>query len=111
MAVAAVLSLPLGVAGAGPALLDPAVLALGCAVAVLSSVLPYSFELFALRRLQTATFAVLMSLGPAIAACAGWLILDQALTWTEAVAIVLVVAASIGAVRSATGREAPHPVS
>ncbi|MEV6495165.1 EamA family transporter, partial [Actinoplanes sp. NPDC051633] len=50
MAVAAVLSLPLGVAGAGPALLDPAVLALGCAVAVLSSVLPYSFELFALRR-------------------------------------------------------------
>ena len=104
MAVAAVLSLPLGVAGAGRSLLDPAALGLGCAVAVLSSVLPYSLELFALRRLPTATFAVLMSLGPAIAAGAGWLILDQALSWTEVAAIGLVITAGIGAVRSV-----PHP--
>lgn len=101
MGVAALLSLPLGIAGAGPGLLEPRVLLLGCAVAVLSSVLPYSLELVALRRLPTATFAVLMSLGPAIAACAGWAILGQALSWSEAAAIVLVVAASIGAVRSA----------
>jgi inner membrane transporter RhtA len=106
MMVAGVLSLPLGIAGAGPALHDRGAVALGCLVALMSSVLPYSLELFALRRLQTATFAVLMSLGPAIAACAGWLILHQALTWTEAAAIVLVIAASIGAVQSAT----PYPV-
>ncbi|MEV6632877.1 EamA family transporter [Actinoplanes sp. NPDC051470] len=108
MGVAAVLSLPLGIAGAGPGLLEPRVLVLGCAVAVLSSVLPYSLELIALRRLPTATFAVLMSLGPAIAAGAGWAILDQALNATELAAIVLVVAASIGAVQTAP---APRPAA
>ncbi|GLY93029.1 EamA family transporter [Actinoplanes sp. NBRC 103695] len=109
MGVAALLSLPLGIAGAGPGLLEPRVLLLGSAVAVLSSVLPYSLELVALRRLPTATFAVLMSLGPAIAACAGWAILGQALSWSEAGAIVLVVAASIGAVRSAGPRNEDLP--
>ena len=108
MGVAALLSLPLGIAGAGPGLLEPRVLVLGCAVAVLSSVLPYSLELIALRRLPTATFAVLMSLGPAIAACAGWAILGQALNATELAAIVLVVAASIGAVHTAP---APTPAA
>ena len=105
MAVAAVLTLPLGVLGAGPALGDPAVLALGAAVAVMSSVLPYTLELFALRTLHTSTFAVLISLGPAIAACAGLVILGQAMTWTEALATTLVIAASAGAVRSG-GRRA-----
>ncbi len=100
MGVAAVLTLPLGIAGAGPALLDPAVLGLGAAVALLSSVLPYTLELFALRRLPTATFAVLMSLGPAIAACAGLVILGQRMTWADALATTLVIAASIGAVRT-----------
>ncbi|MFG1603329.1 DMT family transporter [Actinoplanes sp. NPDC049265] len=109
MGVAAALSLPLGIAGAGPGLWSPRVIALGSAVAVLSSVLPYSLELIALRRLPTATFAVLMSLGPAIAACAGWVILGQALSWTEAAAILLVVAASIGAIRSAPARKASTP--
>ncbi len=105
MVVAAVLTLPLGISGAGPALLDPAVLGLGLAVAVLSSVLPYTLELFALRRLPTSTFAILMSLGPAIAAGAGFVVLGQALTVTEAAATVLVIAASIGAVRTgARGR-------
>ncbi len=108
MGVAALLTLPLGIAGAGPALLDPAILGLGAAVAVLSSVLPYTLELFALRRLPTATFAVLMSLGPAIAACAGLVILGQAMTWTEALATALVIAASIGAVRTAPRDRVPQ---
>ena len=110
MGVAAVLTLPLGVAGAGPALREPAVLGMGVAVAVLSSVLPYTLEMVALRTLHTSTFAILMSLGPAIAACAGLVILGQALTWTEALATALVIAASIGAVRtgaSGPGRTAP----
>ncbi|MDX3053286.1 EamA family transporter, partial [Streptomyces scabiei] len=79
MAVAAVLFLPLGIVESGTRLLDPTTLALGSAVAVLSSVLPYTLELLALRRLPASTFAVLMSLEPAIAATAGFLILDQAL--------------------------------
>jgi inner membrane transporter RhtA len=106
LGVAAVLTLPLGVAGAGSALTDPVVLGLGAAVAVLSSVLPYTLELFALRRLPTSTFAVLMSLGPALAAGAGLLILGQAMTWTEALATALVIVASIGAVRTGGSRPA-----
>ena len=73
-------------------------LALGAAVAVLSSVLPYTFELTALRRLPTSTFAVLMSLGPAIAALAGFVILGQDLHPAQIAAIGLVVAASAGVV-------------
>jgi inner membrane transporter RhtA len=104
MAVAALLFLPLGIAEAGSRLLNPTTLALGSAVALLSSVLPYTLELLALRRLPAHTFAILMSLEPAIAATAGFLILGQALSATEAAAIALVVAATIGAVRSQVGR-------
>ncbi|MFI6022212.1 EamA family transporter [Streptomyces sp. NPDC051287] len=104
MAVAALLFLPLGIAEAGGRLLDPTTLALGSSVAVLSSVLPYTLELLALRRLPAPTFAVLMSLEPAIAATAGFLILDQALSAAQAAAVALVIAASIGAVRTQAGR-------
>ncbi|MFD7923437.1 DMT family transporter [Streptomyces sp. NPDC059740] len=101
MTVAAVLSLPLGVATAGSALLDPVTVGLGAAVALMSSVLPYTLELLALKKLPAAGFAIMMSLEPAAAATAGFLVLHQALGWAEVVAIALVVAASVGAVRSA----------
>ncbi|TQE16583.1 EamA family transporter [Streptomyces ipomoeae] len=104
MAVAAVLFLPLGVIESGTRLLDPTTVALGAAVAVLSSVLPYTLELLALRRLPASTFAVLMSLEPAIAATAGFLILNQTLSMTESLAIALVIGASMGAVRTQVGR-------
>jgi len=100
MVVAAALSLPLGIMEAGSKLLVPSTLGLGIAVALLSSVLPYTLELMALRRLPAPTFAILMSLEPAIAATAGFLILDQALASTDALAIALVIGASMGAVRS-----------
>ncbi|MDJ0384577.1 EamA family transporter [Streptomyces sp. G-G2] len=100
MAVAAVLSLPLGIIEAGSALLVPSTLALGVGVALMSSVLPYTLELLALRRLPAPTFAILMSLEPAIAATAGFLVLHQALSALDALAISLVIAASMGAVRS-----------
>ncbi|KIF04029.1 transporter [Streptomyces sp. RSD-27] len=100
MAVAAVISLPLGVAQAGSDLLVPSTLALGLGVAVLSSVLPYTLELLALRRLPAPTFAILMSLEPAIAATAGFLVLHQAMSPLDALAIALVIAASMGAVRA-----------
>ncbi|MFD6935916.1 DMT family transporter [Streptomyces goshikiensis] len=104
MAVAALLSLPLGVLEAGSDLLLPGTLALGVGVAVLSSVLPYTLELLALRRLPAPTFAILMSLEPAIAAAAGFLVLHQAMSGLDALAIALVIAASMGAVRSQTRR-------
>jgi inner membrane transporter RhtA len=104
MAVGALLFLPLGIAESGTKLLDPVTLGLGAGVAVLSSVLPYTLELLALRRLPASTFAVLMSLEPALAATAGFLILDQALSTAQALAIALVIAASMGAVRTQVGR-------
>ncbi|ALO98830.1 Transporter [Streptomyces hygroscopicus subsp. limoneus] len=102
MAVGAVLSLPAGLADAGGRLLDPLTLGLGAAVAVLSSALPYTLEMLALRRLAPAAFAVLMSLAPAVAALAGYLVLNQSLTGIDLVAITLVVTASAGAVRASS---------
>ncbi|GGN79913.1 membrane protein [Streptomyces albiflavescens] len=99
MAVAALVSLPLGITAAGGALLKPGVLGLGLAIAVLGSGVPYTLELLALRRLSAATFAVLTSLAPALAAMAGYLVLDQGLSLPQCAAIALVVTASVGAVR------------
>ncbi|MGW5864530.1 EamA family transporter [Streptomyces sp. NPDC055239] len=104
MVVAALLFLPLGLVESGEKLVRPEVLALGAAVAVMSSVLPYTLELIALRRLPASTFAIMMSLEPAIAAVAGFLVLNQALSVNEALAISLVIAASMGAVRTQIGR-------
>ncbi|WP_347345065.1 EamA family transporter, partial [Microbacterium sp.] len=105
MAVGAVLSLPLGVATAGSALVRVDVLALGAAVAVLSSALPYALELIALRRISASVFGILMSASPAIAALVGLAVLGQQLSWLQVAGIVLVIGASAGAVASA-GRRA-----
>jgi inner membrane transporter RhtA len=101
MVVATVLLLPVGVADGGESLLEPEVLGVGAAVAVLSSAIPYSLELEALRRLPAGVFGVLMSLEPAVAALAGYVVLDQALVARELLAIALVVVASAGAARAA----------
>lgn len=100
MGIAALVSAPLGVYSAGSALLDPVTLGLGAAVAVLSSGVPYTLELFALRTLPAGTFAVLMSLMPVAATAAGFLVLGQTMRPAEFVAIGLVIAASAGAVRT-----------
>jgi inner membrane transporter RhtA len=96
MTVAAVVALPLGVAQGSAKLLVPGTLAIGVAVGMLSSAIPYSLELKALRRLSTATFGVLMSLEPAVAALAGAIVLGQTITLRDGVGIALVVAASLG---------------
>ncbi|MHC2998190.1 permease [Microbacterium sp. HJ5] len=113
MAVGAVLSLPFGITDAGAALLRIEIVALGAAVAILSSTIPYALELIALRRLPAAVFAILMSLAPATAALAGFIFLAQYLSWLEVVGIALVIAASIGAVQSSAraAREAAEPLA
>ena len=97
MAVGAVVVLPAGIAQGGAALVHPGLLASALVVALASSVLPYSLELEALRRLPGAVFGVLMSLEPAVAALAGLAVLGQALVPREWAAIALVVTASAGA--------------
>jgi inner membrane transporter RhtA len=105
MVVAALVPLGPGIAQAGAGLLEPQLLAMGAGVALLSSVIPYSLETEALRRIPTNVFGVLMSMEPAVAALAGVLVLHQGLGTRELLAIGLVVIASVGVSRSA----APSP--
>jgi inner membrane transporter RhtA len=106
MVFAALLLTPVGLEEGGAGLLRPEVLAIGAVVAVLCSVIPYSLELEALRRLPPRVFGVLMSLDPAIATLAGFVVLEQVLGARELAAILLVVAASAGA---ASDRSAGQP--
>ena len=101
MLVAVVPLAPFGIADGGADLLVVWVLAVGFAVAMLSSAIPYTLELEALRRLPAGVFGVLMSLEPALAATAGFIVLGEDLAAREVAAILLVVAASAGAARGA----------
>ncbi|MDQ1685082.1 MAG: inner rane transporter RhtA [Frankiaceae bacterium] len=93
--------LPFGIAAAGTKLVRPDVLGRGAAVALLSSAVPYSLELFALRRMRASVFGVLMSLEPAMAAFSGQVFLGQHLRLREWIAIGCVMTASVGATRGA----------
>lgn len=107
MLVGAVVFAPAAVADAGGALTHPGLLAAAAGVAMLSSVIPYSLELEALRRMPARVFGVLMSLEPAAAALAGLLLLGQGLRTREVVAIGLVVLASAGAALGTDAAEVP----
>jgi len=97
---AALVISPFGIADSGQELLSPKLLLLGAGVAVLSSVVPYSLEIEALRRMPARVFGVLMSLEPAVAALAGLVVLGERLAPVQWLAIGAVVVASIGATRS-----------
>lgn len=107
MTVGAALMVAPGIASGGEALLQGEVIAVGAAVALLSSVIPYSFELEALRTIPVGVFGVLMSLEPAVAALAGLLAIGQGLNAAEVAGIALVVAASAGVLRR-PGATAPR---
>ena len=102
------LALPAIHAGGGT-LLDPEILALGAAVGMLSSVIPYSFEMAALRHLRPAVFGILMSLEPAVAALAAVVVLQEFLAPVQWVAMGCVIVASVGATRSGTPQTEPAP--
>jgi len=101
MLAAALFTVPVGAAHAGPALLAPGVLAAGLGVALLSSALPYSLEMLALRRLPRRVFGMLVSASPAVSALAGWLVLGEQLLAVQWLAIALIIAASGGAAATA----------
>jgi inner membrane transporter RhtA len=99
LCVGTVVLLPVGIAGAGYALLDPRLLLGGFGVAMLSSAIPFSLELEALRKLPARVFGVLMSLEPAVAALAGLVVLGERLELRAVAAILLVTVAAAGASR------------
>ena len=92
--------LPFGLFSGDLSFLTPRLALLGFCVAVLSSALPFSLDLFALKEIPSKTFGVLQSLQPAFAALSGWIFLRENLTRLQSLAIILVVAASIGATLS-----------
>jgi len=107
--IGAIVIIPFGVAQAGIALLDPRALPVACGVALLSSALPYSLEMFALTRLPTRTFGVLMSAEPALGALSGWCFLHERLSliqWTAVASIMLATAGS-----AITSRRAAPPTA
>ena len=107
--IATVMLTPAAIAVGGGTLLDPRVLALGAAVGLLSSVIPYSFEMTALRTIRPAVFSILMSLEPAAAALAGIIVLQEFLSPVQWLAVACVIAASVGATRGSTAIAEPVP--
>lgn len=101
MAIAALVAVPFGVADSGTALIQPWVLMAGFGVALLSSVIPYSLDLEALRKIPPRVFGILMSLEPAVAALIGLLVLQESLHGSQWIAVLCVVVASAGATRGA----------
>jgi inner membrane transporter RhtA len=107
--VGALVLAPPAILEAGATLLEPRILLLGLAVGLLSSVIPYSLELTALRRITPRLFSILMSLEPAVAALAAILLLREFLTPLQWVAMICVVVASVGATRTAEPMRQPAP--
>ncbi|MDZ4017205.1 MULTISPECIES: EamA family transporter [Pseudomonas] len=97
MLVAAMLGVPLGALQAGSQLLQPTVLAVGLAVALLSSTLPFLLDMFAMRHLPPSVFGVLLSASPAAGAIAGWLVLGETLSLLQCVGILAIAVACAGA--------------
>ena len=109
MLVAAVVIVPVGVTAGRGALLRPSILATGLAIGLLSSIIPYTLELEALRRVPARVFGIWMSLEPAVAALVGLVMLGEALAVSEWAAIVCVMVACAGAARgSARPSQAPE---
>ncbi|MEP9376337.1 EamA family transporter [Aquabacter sp. CN5-332] len=104
MLVASAVVLPVGISQAGADMLSPALLPAAIGVAILSSALPYSLEMLALKRLPTQTFSILMSGEPALGALSGLLFLGEHLSVSQWLAIGLIIAASAGSSLSAQRR-------
>ncbi len=97
VATAALIALPFGIATAGTALIDPAILPLGIAVALLSSAIPYALDMVALPLIPARLFGILMSGQPAMAALSGLVILGETLTLFQILGMAAIILASIGA--------------
>ncbi|MBO9582280.1 MAG: EamA family transporter [Sphingobium sp.] len=98
LGIAAIILLPIGTVHSGTALLDPAILPFAALVAIVSATIPFWLELYAMPRLPTRTFSVLMSLEPAFAVLFGLVMLGERLSLVQTLGVALVVGSSIGSV-------------
>lgn len=111
MSVAALIVAPIGIVSAGAALFQPKLLALGLVVAVLSSAIPYSLEMVALKGIPKRSFGVLLSVEPAVGALAGLVMLGERLTGPQWLAIGAIVAASVGTILTTPAEPTGEPVA
>lgn len=107
--IGAVVIAPFGFAQASAALLDPRILPTACGVALLSSALPYSLEMYAMTRLPTRTFGILMSGEPALGALSGWCLLHESLAPLQWAAIASIMLASAGSATTSHRGAPPGP--
>jgi len=110
LGLAALILLPVGVASAGTTLLDPAILPLAALVAILSATVPFWLELYAMPRLPTRTFSVLMSLEPVLAVLFGRILLGEQLSLVQMLGVAFVIGSSIGSVLTVGEKAAAAPV-
>lgn len=96
MSIAAIVIVPVGVISQGMALLNWSLIPIGIAIGILSSALPYSLEMVALRKMPAQGFSIMMSVEPAIGALAAFMILGELLSFWQWLAVLLVIVASIG---------------
>ena len=108
MTTGALVLMPFGVRGAWHITGQPHLILLALAMAMMASVVPYSLELAAMRRASKRVFGILLSLEPAVATMAGWLLLGQHVSAVALAAVVIVVGASTG---SALGAKRPDPLN
>ncbi|MRS13838.1 threonine/homoserine exporter RhtA [Enterobacteriaceae bacterium RIT691] len=101
--IAALVFVPIGAAQAGEVLWQWSILPVGIGIAILSTALPYSLEMIALTRLPSRTFGTLMSMEPALAALSGMLFLGETLTGTQTLALLAIMAASMGSTLTLRG--------
>lgn len=107
MLVSAALTLPIGLGTSGPALFSPWFLFIGAGIALLSSAIPYSLEMEAMRRLPAHVFGMLLGACPAVGALVGYVILGELLTPIQWLAIACIIAAAAGSSIAASGRPVP----
>ena len=109
MSTAALIVAPIGLASAGAELFHPRVLMLGLVVAVLSSAIPYSLEMVALKGIPKRSFGVMLSAEPAVGALAGLLMLGERLAPLQWLAIGCIIAASAGTILTTPAEVEPAP--
>ncbi|MHA6688888.1 EamA family transporter [Devosia sp. A369] len=110
VSIAAIIALPFGVATAGTALLDPGLLPLALAVALMSSAIPYALDMVALPHIPSRLFGILMSGQPALGALSGFVILSETLSPWQGAGITAIIVASLGATVT-IARSPPPPVA
>jgi inner membrane transporter RhtA len=110
LGIAALILLPVGAASAGTKLLDPAIWPLAALVAIVSATIPFWLELYALPRLPTRTFSVLMSLEPVFAVLSGLVLLGERLSVIQTLGVALVVGSSIGSVLTMSEKAVAAPL-